>query len=173
MILGKVSIVSQSGDDIYGVSSVGGMEFSISAIEVMQINTCLYLSRGLAEYLFIASSNEFFVPQGDNWNFMDVFKSTTPKINVEIKNEKTMDVWRKKKKTDSTSDDSHGWAQQHAHPYCYITVASSSVYKGTSIDFDDVMNPWLGQRYQCRMHVYPLLVNHDDDFTLPLPNIRI
>ena len=145
-MLGKVSIVSQSGDDIYGVSSVGGMEFSISAIEVMQINTCLYLSKGLAEYLFVANSNEFFVPQGNNWNFLDVFASITPKINVEIKNEKTMDVLRKKKMKTGSADDTHGWAQEHAHPYCYITVASSTVYKGTSSDFDDVMNPWLGQR---------------------------
>lgn len=160
-MLGKVSIVSQSGDDIYGVSSVGGMEFSISAIEVMQINTCLYLSKGLAEYLFVANSNEFFVPQGNNWNFKDVFASITPKTNIEIKNEKTMDVLLKKKMKTGTSasDDSHGWAQQHAHPYCYITVASSSVYKGTSVDFDDGMNPWLGQRYLGLMHLYTL-VNH-------------
>lgn len=136
--------MSQSGDGIYGVRSVGGLEFSNSAIEVMQINTCLYLSKGLAEFIFIANAHEFFVPQGKNWNFQDVFLSIAPKTNFERMDGKALDVWRKK---NSSTDDSHGWAQQHAHPYCYLSVASNRVYKDNSMDNDDVLNPWIGQRY--------------------------
>ena len=145
--------MSQSGDGIYNVRSAGGLEFSTSAVEVMQINTCLYLSKGLAEFILIANTHEFFVPQGNNWNFKDVFSSIVPKLNVDWKDEKTMDGWRMK---NGTTDDSHGWAQQHAHPYCYISVASNNVYSGNLLDFDDGANPWIGQRYPG--HLYPQLI---------------
>ena len=115
----------------------------------MQINICLYLSKGLAEFMFVANVNEFFIPQGDNWNFMDVFSSIKPKTNIERKDEKAIDMWREK---EGAADGSHGWARQHAHPYCYMTVMSDCVFSDTSMDFDDTANPWLGQRYP--RHLY-------------------
>jgi hypothetical protein len=142
-LLGKVSLMSQTGDGVYDVRSVGGLEFSDYAIEVMQINTCLFLSKGIAEYLFVVASHEFFIPQGDNWSFQDVFSSIAAKTDIGPKDEKTLSIWQKSK-----ADDSQARARKHAHPNCYISVASDIVYNPVALDPTDVGDPWIGLRYR-------------------------
>jgi hypothetical protein len=142
-LLGKVSLMSQTGDGVYDVRSVGGLEFSDYAIEVIQINTCLFLSKGIAEYLFVVASHEFFIPQGDNWSFQDVFSSIAAKTDIGPKDEKTLSIWQKSK-----ADDSQARARKHAHPNCYISVASDIVYNPVALDPTDVGDPWIGLRYR-------------------------
>jgi hypothetical protein len=173
-VSGKVSLMSQTGDGVYDVRSVGGLEFSNSAIEVMQINTCLFLSKGIAEYLFVAASHEFFIPQGDNWNFQDVFKSIAAKTDIGPKDEKTLSILQK-----SIADDSQARAREHAHPNCYISVASDFVYNPVALDPTDVGDPWIGLRYRdIFLHPPPppppslLFLHCSDDLILSLPHTR-
>jgi hypothetical protein len=73
----------------------------------MQINTCLYLTKGLSEYVAILEIDEFFMPKGKYGNFLDVLNSI-PKYDIR------------------TSDHSSvvsrvgGFADGDDHPYCYI-----------------------------------------------------
>lgn len=162
--------MSQTGDGIYDVRSVGGLEFSKSAIEVMQINTCLFLAKGIAEYLFVAASHEFFIPQGSNWNFQDVFSSIAAKSDIEPRDEKTLNIWKKSK-----DNDSQVRAREHAHPNCYISVASNLVQNPVALDPSDLRDPWIGLRYRgIYLHPNPclLLVNSSNDLILSLSHTR-
>ena len=162
--------MSQTGDGVYDVRSVGGLEFSKSAIEVMQINTCLFLSKGIAEYLFVAASHEFFIPQGNNWNFQDVFSSIAAKSYIGPKDDKTLSIWQKSK-----ADDSQARAQEHAHPNCYISVASDLVYNPVALESSDSGDPWIGLRYRgIYLHPNPCLlhVNSSNDLILSLSHTR-
>ena len=55
---------------------------------------------------------------------------------------KIVDTWRDKK----TSDKAHGWADGHAHPYCYISVDAEYVVNPKAMGYSDRDHPWVGQR---------------------------
>ena len=110
----------------------------------MQINSCLYHSRGMAEYLLVIDLDEFFVPKGNNWNFLDVLKS------IEA-TEVVSDGAEKDSQTGGISmnkeaNNSHGWAIKHNHPACYITVFSDVVVDRFIGGYTDAERPWIGQR---------------------------
>jgi Glycosyltransferase family 92 len=143
--IGKLSIVSQSGDGIEMVRSLGGLSFNEYAVQIMQINMCLHHSRGLAEFVYMSDLQEFFIPQGKNRNFFDVFKSIEPQTDLSIYSEidnKVIDIWRDKK----TADSGHGWAAKNAHPFCYISVDSEYVVDAKRGVYTDSDHPWVGQR---------------------------
>ena len=127
------------------VRSLGGLSFNEFTIQVMQINMCLHFSRGLAEHVYITDTQEFFVPKGSNWNFIDVLKSVEPQPELSMysrMDSKKVDIWRDKKTTDS----SHGWAMKHAHPFCYISVDSEYVLDSKIGGYTKKDRPWVGQR---------------------------
>jgi hypothetical protein len=47
ILAGKLSITSQSGDGIDMLGSIGGLVFQGRSVRVMQINACLYASKGI------------------------------------------------------------------------------------------------------------------------------
>ena len=137
--------MSQSGDGIDAVRSIGGLSIQEDSIQIMQINMCLHFSRGLAEFVFVTDLNEFFVPRGKYFNFLDLFKSIEPKVDPSAylgMGNKIVDTWRDKK----TSDNAHGWADGHAHPYCYISVDAEYVVNPKAMGYSDRDHPWVGQR---------------------------
>ena len=137
--------MSQSGDGIETMRSVGGLSFHEYAIQIMQINMNLHFSRGLAEYIFVTDLNEFFIPRGKYWNFLDLLKAIEPKVDPSVhanKGSKIIDIWSENKATDS----SHGWADGHAHPPCYIVVGSENVLNPQVGGYFDRDHPWIGQR---------------------------
>lgn len=109
------------------VLSLGGLSLHLNTIKVIQVNTCLYLSKGFAEYVLVLDLEELFIPKGINFNFQDLFSSITPSKNhitrsqyqSELTNKKIEEIWIKDKDKEVSR---HGWSTDHAHPYCYITV---------------------------------------------------
>ena len=110
----------------------------------MQINSCLYHSRGMAEYLLVIDLDEFFVPRGNNWNFFDVLNSIKPTKAVSSTSKKgnQKDSISEAKKNNY----SHGWATKHDHPACYIKVFSDVVANPYTGGYSDAEHPWTGQR---------------------------
>ena len=78
-MLGKLTLISQSSDGIERLLSVGGLSLAIVTAKVMQLNSCLFHSKGLAEYVLVTNLDDFFVPQGLNFNFNDVISSIARK----------------------------------------------------------------------------------------------
>ena len=72
LLTGKLSISSQSGDGIDRVQSIGGLSFDKYTVKMLQVNTCLYLSKGLAEYVAVLDVDELFIPKGIHSSFIDV-----------------------------------------------------------------------------------------------------
>ena len=128
------------------VRSTSGLSFAEYTVQIMQINMCLHFSRGLAEYIYTSDIQEFFVPKGQHWSFLDVLKSVEP--DTDLSSYSKMDrgrieVWRDKK----TSDSSHGWAADHAHPFCFILIDSEFVLDANVGGYLNKNRPWVGQRY--------------------------
>lgn len=124
---------------------MSGLSFHKHAMKIMQINTCLYFSKGLAEYIFVLDLDEFFVPKGTNFNFLDIFTSIAPKENLldyASLGEGITGLWREKLKTGG-----HGWASNHAHPACYFSVLSEVVLNPAKGGYHNRERPWIGQRY--------------------------
>ena len=143
-MIGKLTLTSLSGDGIDRVLSISGLSFHKYALKIMQINSCLYHSKGMAEYLLVIDLDEFFVPRGNNWNFLDVLKS------IEA-TEVVSDIAKKGSPNDAISKNkeakkSHGWASKHNHPACYITVFSDAVVNPYIGGYTDAERPWTGQR---------------------------
>lgn len=141
---GKVTLSSQSADGIDTIRSMSGMSFHKHSMKVMQINTCLYYAKGMAEYVFALDLDEFFIPKGKNFNFLDVFKAIEPKEDLLVYaalGDGAIPVWREKLKTGG-----QGWASGHAHPSCYISVSSDVMVNPAKGGYSDTERPWIGQR---------------------------
>ena len=141
---GKLTLTSLIGDGIDQVFSISGISLPKHALKIMQINSCLYHSRGMAEYLLVVELHEFFVPKGNNWNFLDVLKS------IEA-TEVVLDGAEKGSQTGGVSITKrgggiHGWAAKNNHPACYITVFSDVVVNPFIGGHTDAERPWIGQR---------------------------
>jgi Glycosyltransferase family 92 len=136
---GKLTLTSLVGDGIDQVLSVSGLSIPNHTLKIMQINSCLYHSRGTAEYLLVIDLHEFFVPRGNNWNFLDVLKSIEA---TEVVSESA----EKGSQHGGTSVDIRGINAKHNHPACYITVFSDVVVNPFIGGYTDAGRPWTGQR---------------------------
>ena len=136
---GKLTLTSLIGDGIDQVFSISGISLPKHALKIMQINSCLYHSRGMAEYLLVIDLDEFFVPKGNNWNFLDVLKS------IEA-TEVVPDGAEKGSQTGGVSKMIRCHDALHNHPACYITVFSDVVVNPFIGGYTDAERPWIGQR---------------------------
>ena len=119
-------MISQSSDGIEKVLSVGGLSLAVIASKVMQINSCLFHSKGLAEYVLVTDIDEFFIPKGLNFNFNDVI-NTVARRNDEIDERRLRDY-------------------SIAHPYCYVRVHGEVLLNPTVYRERDKKHIWMGQR---------------------------
>jgi hypothetical protein len=103
----------------------------------MQINTCLYLAKGLSEYVAILEIDEFFMPKGKYGNFLDVLNSI-PKYDPKTSDHSAVVSIDKK--------GGIGFADADDHPYCYISVTTEAVYNSRPGPVDPD-HPWMGERY--------------------------
>lgn len=119
-------MISQSSDGMEKVPSVGGLSFDVVASKVMQINSCLFHSKGLAEYVLVTDIDEFFIPKGLNFNFNDVINSIVRKNN---------EIDERRLRDDSI-----------AHPYCYVRVQGEVLFNPPAYRDRDMKHIWIGQR---------------------------
>ena len=125
-------MISQSSDGVERFLSVGGLALATITAKVMQINSCLFHSKGLAEYVLVTDLDEFFIPQGLNFNFNDVIGSIARKSNE--MNERRL------------SNELNKGVEKIAHPYCYVRVQGEVVYNPTAARYRDMNRIWMGQR---------------------------
>ena len=130
-MLGKLTLISQSSDGIERLLSVGGLSLAIVTAKVMQLNSCLFHSKGLAEYVLVTNLDDFFVPQGLNFNFNDVISSIARK-SIEMNERRLNDLNR--------------GVEKIAHPYCYIYVHGEVAFNPTAGRYRDANRIWMGQR---------------------------
>ena len=138
LLTGKLSISSQSGDGIDRVQSIGGLSFDKYTVKMLQVNTCLYLSKGLAEYVAVLDVDELFIPKGIHSSFFDVLKGvhSTPSLNNfdSVALQKSLAFGVKV----------NGDAEVHRHPFCFITVNSEVFISHVEVDKE---HPWMHERY--------------------------
>ena len=142
-----LSISSQSGDGIDKVQSIGGLSFNKYTVKMLQLKTCLYLSKGLAEYVAVLDVDEFFIPKGFHSSFLDVLEGvhSTPSLDNfdSVALQKSRDFGVKV----------NGQAERHRHPFCFITV-NSEVFINRSVNMEvDTVNPWIHERCVCAASV--------------------
>ena len=147
--IGKVSIYSQSGDSIDMLLSVGGLSIDKFTMKIFQINTCLYLTKGMAEYVNVLEIDEFFIPQGKHFNYADVLKTAELGNTVNQANRENEEKNDFRGRSDNNiSSKKTGiemvFAAEQAHPACFFSVYSEVFMNKNS---DDRSNPWIGERY--------------------------
>ena len=137
--------MSHSGDGIDMVRSIAGLSFYKYAIKTFQINTCLYLSKGSADYISFQDIDEFFIPKGKNSNFIDVLDGIykNPSASYDSTVQQIIKNGRARKA---------GYADNQEHPFCYISVKSEvfvhKEFKGGE-DIVGSRQQWISDRYGC------------------------
>ena len=138
----------------------------------MQINTCLYLAKGMAEYVLILELEDFFIPRGSNLNFKNVMEAFQPenqrrnenhsrrkslslsfngsqkKNENENKNENESVFTCKRNETGLQGRENSDlvYGRDQAHPHCYINVPTEIASHSNQKSRKSLENPWIGQR---------------------------
>jgi len=73
---GLVSVTSHATDGADYLYSVEGLSWMRDNIKINQVNMCVYLAKGVADYVGIWDVDEFFIPKGRFGNLLQVIQST-------------------------------------------------------------------------------------------------
>ena len=142
-----LTVNSQAGDNIDLLYSVLGAEIPRDNVKVFYVNMCLYLVKGVVDYMAIWDIDEYFIPRYPHQSIMDVVRAVESPVPL-------------KPLPDTTEPfDMHGnwsggrgWADGEAHPFCFIMLFSEVIYSAVSSDekpdMFDRENPWIGQRFR-------------------------
>lgn len=71
---GKVTIVTQAGDNIDLMVSTHGLEWTRLSAKVFQSNMILFLTKGMADYLAIFDVDELLIPRREHRSIQDIFR---------------------------------------------------------------------------------------------------
>ena len=137
---------------------MGGLSLKPSTIRIMQINTCLYLAKGMAEYVLILELEDFFIPRGNNWNFKNVMEALKPEnqrrswslsCNASQKENENGSIFtyqRNESVLQGRENDDLVYVRDQGHPYCYINVPTEITSHSNQNGRKNLENPWIGQR---------------------------
>jgi hypothetical protein len=144
---GQVSIVSEAGDNIPGVPSTAGLWWSFIPLINFHLNSCLFLSKGTAEYMGIWDLNEVFIPRLPYSNIVEVIKSANPSNGVPLRPSNVSNI-----DSPAAWKGGPGWADGDGHPYCYLALYSVEILQKTPESIPDSIevfngNPWASGRY--------------------------
>jgi len=131
---GKLTMASQAGDGVDFMATFGGIHWNRNVLKVTHINMCLYLAKGMSDYIGVWDLDEFFIPKLPYTNIREVLKA------VETKS--WSGEYEGKNASVSSGD---GYADGEDHPFCYLSLSSQVVLK--SSNYLDPDRPWLGQRF--------------------------
>lgn len=97
---------------------IRGMFFTKLLLTSLQSNLCLYLSKGMADYMLTSDIDEFFVPQinhgKDTMQVLIKQNEHQEDVNTEYMNKMAMKSW----------EPAPGWADTHRHPYCHLQIST-------------------------------------------------
>jgi hypothetical protein len=105
---------------------------------------CLYLTKGMVDYLAIWDVDEYFIPMLPHHTLMDVIRAQeapgplTPLVEAESDPWQLVNTWR----------GGPGWADGDGHAFCYLQMHSEVLFrpKGSKTRADSV-TPWVGMRF--------------------------
>ena len=138
---GSVTMASQAGDNVDYMASVYGIYWNRNVLKLMQINMCLYLSKGVADYVGVWDLDEFFIPRLPYNNMIDVIRSMESPVPISYP-----DMNGVFSSTSRTWKGGRGLADGDGHPFCYISLLSQVLLKHIGPgNVDD--RSWLGERF--------------------------
>lgn len=140
---GRVSVVSAAGDEdlVYGLL---GMSMHRDNVKIFYVNMCLYLTKGMVDYLAIWDVDEYFIPMLPHHTIMDVIRAQQPTKPMVPLVEADLDPWQLTK----TWRGGPGWADGDGHAFCYLQMHSEVLFRpeGSKARADSV-TPWVGMRF--------------------------
>ena len=130
-------------DDFY--TSFGGIIWSKNIAKTIHTNTCLYFSKGSADYIGTWDFIEFFIPRGKNKNLLDVWErldfetpqchsKTDANLNLDPPDFGTPDVHGDGNEREMKS--SRGMADSASHPFCSLLLHSETTLDTFDPSFD-------------------------------------
>jgi len=139
---GKVTVSSQTGDGIDMVLSIGGLTWQRNNVKIFQANMCLFLAKGLAEYVTVQDTDEFMLPLKEHKTILDVIRAIDSPEPL-----RPFPADRLLENIHPTWKGGRGWADGDAHPFCYLTINSDVITNRRLGTFVDPLHPWLGARF--------------------------
>ena len=141
---GRLTIGSQSGDNIDMVYSLAGMTWNKNSVKIFQSNACLYSAKGQADYLLLIDVDEFFVPRvaSGYTSLLQVIRAVEADFPVEAP--ESPQILEEIKPTWAGG---RGLADGEAHPLCYMLLSSEVYVNRRSGQALDEEHPWMGDRF--------------------------
>jgi hypothetical protein len=116
-----VTVSSLATDNIDLLYSVLGATLDRDNSKVFNVNMCLFLSKGVADYVAVWDTDEFFIPRPPHHSIRDVIRGA----------ESLMELIpdRRGNHSDGVTAGSRGWADGNLHPLCYLQLTSEVVLR--------------------------------------------
>ena len=129
---GLLTFNSQAGDDINLVNSVLGASLDRDVVKVIYVNMCLYLTKGMVDYLAVWDIDEYFIPQLPHHSISDVIRAAEAPDPLEI----TVGLAAHR-------GSGRGWADDFNHPFCYLMLSSEVIFSSLGYPEEyDQLKPW-------------------------------
>lgn len=140
----QLSILSLADprDETSPLFEIEGMAFFRYVMATIQANLCLYLSKGVADYLLVQDLDELLVPKS-----IDVDRDTIGHLIASNIADNLV------ANADSTVGwiGGPGWADGHRHPLCYLAIQSELILRSASAVISATTlhrpRPWLGEEF--------------------------
>ena len=85
----------------------------------LQTNFVNYYSKGMADFMGIWDSDEFFIPKGENKNLVDVIEKAYPERGGIIDRDLALSY---EHALNTEWKGGRGWADRHGHPPCFLQI---------------------------------------------------
>lgn len=141
---GFITISSHSDFYLDTVYSLDGMTFDRDVFKIMQVNMCLYLTKGVVDYLAIWDIDEYFIPKPPYNTILDVINAAenVGRINKpppsDMSNNAIIELHQKQR----------GMADEDPHPFCYLMLHSEVLFQDQQHSkTNDPLKPWIGMKF--------------------------
>ena len=138
-----LTVNSQAGDNIDLLYSVLGVAMDRDNVKIFYVNMCLYLVKGVVDYMAIWDIDEYFIPRFPHQSIMDVIRAVeSPQPLAPLPNDTNLVELQRNWKG------GRGWADGDAHPFCFLMLFSEVIY--SNMGYPEIYDPkrlWVGQKY--------------------------
>ena len=139
---GSVSVSSHASvDNLDFVYSTHGVSWDRDSVKIFSVNMCLYLNKGMTDYVAVWDVDEFFIPKGKSKDMLDAVGAMEPLTTLVPATED----WRALHNAGA-----RGYADGDPHPFCYIQMTSEVIASADESPVYDDSDPgqlWLGNSF--------------------------
>ena len=114
-------------------SSFGGITWDKKTAKTFHANTCLYYSKGAADYVGMWNFNEFFLPRGRNRNLPDVLQKLEFRDPNGLSRNHSISF---KGPHDEEINLHRGMADNGLHPFCSLTLHTETTLDTFNSNYD-------------------------------------